>query len=380
MILRRKKTIKVLLLISMSITLMTGCSLKNDIVQKLNVNGVPVSGLYGDKDGKNKNIFYSINDESNIKNVKCKLKDGELNGKCYVTYADGSVQSGNMKDGNWDGKTIVEELDGTTHKIYYSKGVAVGRTVTTYANGQEQQNWYYQDRLLSDWIDTAVETDYREYYNDTYSLIDKCVLVSGKVEKIFQDDNQCIIKIIDQLNNKYYIAYNNGIYKRKSIVIMPHIEVGDDIKIYGFFKELIQNEFVNDEEEDYGFTFPQISALYGEVLGKDYDIYHVPENAYYENILENPYCYVGSEVNISAIVKNIYCDEKDYYCEINSDNNIYYVKIDLEKYVENDLPVPGDSINIKGTLYGNYCKIEKNQGRNEAVTYPLINDPKIEIL
>lgn len=259
----------------------------------------------------------------------------------------------------------------------------MGRVLIETVDGKRKQDWYYDEILISEWTEVAQEHTAAEYYNEIFTFYDECVKVSGVVQDTIQDGNKCVWKVIDDIGQKYYITYDNSIYKKEQVVIMPRVEIGDSVNVYGFYKGIMQSNYKINDDEDYGFSFPNISALYGEVINSEYDAYTVPTQPFeYEDIMENPFCYVNSTVDIIGIVENVYKNDSDsgYYCRLNSNGDIYFLKLNLAKIGEKQLPVYGDKVQVQGKLYGNYCQKIYKENRIETLVFPLINEPDFQIL
>lgn len=386
MLLRKRSIIKTCMIIGVSAVLLGGCvstdSYDNcEVIFK--INGNDFKGTYIEEStSEDMKMFQTVDKDQNIAKVQGTVKNGVLSGTCVLTYLDGSEQTGTMKKGNWDGKTVWVDSNGTTRRIYYKNGEPMGRILIESSDGQRQQDWYYNGVLLSEWVQKAKSYEYRDYYSEIYTYYDECVSVSGQIQKIFKDGDKQVIKIKDDAGNKYYISYNNGIYKKEKVVIMPSVQAGEKITVYGFFKGLMQSTYKNEDEDDYGFSFPEISALYGTVDENEYDVYAVPVwPCEYEDIIDNPYCFVNTKVEITGVIENVYRNDdlSTYYCRVNSNQDIYYIKLDLKELIGSTLPVAGDQISVNGNLYGNYCQKEYDGKEVVVSTFPLINNPKFEL-
>lgn len=311
-----------------------------------------------------------------IKSITGVFSAGELNGSVTVSFMDDRVAKGKCKKGKLQGTIILSLDEDTYQRITYSAGKPVGRTRTYYKDEIVSQDWYYDGELLSDLVDEAVHYNPEDYYLENYEYYDDVVQVRGEVLAVGIENDQCVIKLVDSDGQKYYAVYSNGAYVKESPTIVPAVEVGDTISVYGYFNGVIQNNYTFDAE-DYGFSFPEVKIFYGEIENSSFNVFSSPQKNYsYDEILANPYYYAGDKITVKGIVENFYIsyDKAKVYYKIRTDKGeIYYAVESLDEFEKDELPLTGDSVKIKGKLNGNYRQYSiKMNGTKVADCYPYI--------
>lgn len=301
-----------------------------------------------------------------------KFKDGELSGKITFTFSDGHVETGKVKDKQYNGVFQIIEADGSCQEVRYDSGVRVGRTVFYDASDTVTRiDWYYDNSLLGDLIDDAEKFTAKAYYADPYWYAGLSVKADGTAEMVIQTEEKCIIKLADQDGALYLVTYPNGQYDKELPTIVPSVKAGDKITVYGMFQGISENEIPKDS--DYGYSFPEISAFYAEINGSKRNVFEQPQEPYsYEEICSDPYAFAELEIEVAGTVENVAADYEEMYvnCKVvTEDQEIYFVRLDMEDLDEDDFPLRGETIEVNGTIDGNY--LEK-VSEDEVRLYPLI--------
>lgn len=301
-----------------------------------------------------------------------KFKDGKLSGKTKFTFSDGHVEIGKVKDEQYHGVFQIIETDGSYQKVRYDSGIREGRVVFCDASDTVTHvDWYYDNSLLSDLIDEAKEYTAKAYYADPYWYVGLPVKVTGTVEKVVQTEETCIIKLSDQSGALCLVTYPNGQYDRALPTIVPAVKVGEKVSVYGIFQGISENEIRKDS--DYGYSFPEVSAFYAETEESTINVFEQPKQPYsYEEICTNPYAYAELELEIEGTVENVAADYEEMYvaCKVvTEEKEVYFVRMDIEELDEDDFPVRGETVKVKGTIAGNYGE---RISEDEVRPYPLI--------
>lgn len=342
----------------------------------ISLNDKEFDGIYSGKteDGspEGKGTFSTDEDSEESFTVEGTFKSGDLDGKVEFTFSDGHKEIGKVEDNYYEGAFKIIETDGSYKKVNYNSGKGEGRVISYDASDDVAGvDWYYDGYLISDLIEEAEEYTAEEYYINPYMYVDLTVKVSGTVEDVVQTKDKCIIKLLDKDGALYLVTYPNGIYNKKLPTIVPAAKNGQKMSLYGIFKGITTDKI--SEDADYGYSFPEISAFYGEVQGSKADVFAGAEAPYeYEDICNNPYAYSELKIEVDGIVENVVVNYKDAYvtCKvITEEENIYFARLELENLKKNYFPVKGEKIKVKGTIQGNY---RETTAENEVSLYPLI--------
>ena len=270
-------------------------------------------------------------------------------------YDDGIYMKGTFADNLASGKMKIFKKDGSYKSVIYNKGIPAGFVEYYDADGKWiKQDFYYRNALLSDLIKSSLVPDYSKLFSEEDSYKGKLIKITGIVEMMEESDQSCYFKIKDQKGNKYICQYNNLTFNLEAQTLIPNIDTGDQVTIYGYFQSITRN-IIESDKEDYGFSFPEIDPFYG-VKDEKKEILRNELKFTYKDIYENAYYYFKVNHTWEGKVSNLIYQDKYFIMELelpSQDKIMIYVKKD--KW--NTIPVPGDTVKLEGYVRGYYKRI-----------------------
>lgn len=294
--------------------------------------------------------------------------NGYFDGVGKLTYEDGTVLSGNFSEGVPVGSVILTNSDGAYVRFRCIKGKPYGvckyydKDVAYEAYGEyKAYDWFYGGVLIRDLKKKAKEYNYSDYYGKQTKLEDKVIKLNGTVRSVTEYEADCEVRIEDRDGNNYIIKYNNGTWKVTDFHIVPNLEVGDKVFVWGYLDEVAEYTSINDGAF-YSYVMPFIEPFCVEISGEKLN--RTAFSFDYDDVWKNPYFVGGMDTEISGIVRNIiYNEDKNlFYLKVygnivnGEEKGEYYVSIsDSNKHA---LPAPGDKIVVRGKFNGNYKEQE----------------------
>ena len=347
----------------------------NNLDISLNIKNIK---LYGEYTGGIQNGllqgYGKINtqaNELNIKIIEGNFINGQIDGNVTIIYDNDIIEKVNISQGTLEGKSIIYETDGTFWNVEYSSNQKFGKASLMDRDGNViKQDWYFNDQLISDCIKLALSPDI-DYYYMPENHMGQYVVIDGSVEKIREENEYCILKIIDNKGDKYFVKYYNYIYNMQCSMPIIQMTEGDNVKIYGVFEGIWDNTYIWDEE-DYGKSFPYIQMFYNEVQGVP-NFYSMSfQTDDYKEINSIPVYYTNQLLNLKGRIDDTRIDyvQRKAYCKIITEQQqIYYLEIPFQ----DKFPLKGEKVIIYGNLYGNYKnKIIENGTEIISEVYPLL--------
>ena len=188
---------------------------------------------------------------------------GNLNGTATISYSDGSVITGSFSDGIEEGlfrKTINES---SWEDTFFSEGYVCGNRCLYEDGKQANRELFVNGIPLNDFRKEAVKLSAQVL--DEKSYLDHCIYVEGEVAYVGRDEENCYCRIEDDVLGFVFFRYTDTTGSGSKQAILPNMENGDKVRIYGFYNSYI-DDIVLSDTEGYGYSFPSINPLYGEYI------------------------------------------------------------------------------------------------------------------
>lgn len=319
------------------------------------------------------------------------FQNGEFSGKGQIEYTDGSLLTGSFRSNAANGACTFVNPDHTWRSVKYYDGNPYG-LVKNYSDNDEllSYDWYYNKELISDLKELSEQIDYKELYHQTDSYKNNIIQLTCRVKSVMETETKCYLTLEDSDRNIYLASYNNTTLSRYKQAIIPTLQSGDSIVIYGFYAGLdsISHAASSNNKTSAGYLYPRLEPFYAETT--DRPAFQLNEGTFsYDEIAANPYMCSQQSIRLSGTVLGIYEGSKRYFikfCETSEKSaltdHIYFMSIFKNNC--KTVPAPGDPITVKGMLNGNYKlwlskdSIVEN-GTSDYELYPLIKASKFTI-
>lgn len=343
--------------------------------------------------------YYSGTYSGEIRN---NLPDGE---GIFITDADAPEQftyEGDFKDGLFDGNGLISLDSGISYESKFSSNLPTGRGTLylsdhTYAklscsNGipyglyqlysEEDEiigyDFYYQGELISELLSQADTPDYADIYANPDQFWGEIFKIEGTVSFISENSTECTLRIMDNDGNTYWSDYSNTTFHRWYQAIIPTLQVGDKITLYGFYYGI--DKYVASDDPGYsGFTYPRIDPFYADFLNKPaFDRLNAETD--YETICAYPYHLYRTKITLTGTILNAIMEENasHYYYKLSTDENeIYYISVPIEDL--NAIPLVNDTIKVTGRLAGQYKEISSDALAECLNIFPYLSATKIKV-
>lgn len=353
---------------------------QEEFLYEFSTNNIQYIGIYkgetfaGKPDGEG--IFESGEESPYVFTYEGEFEEGVFWGNGKITYDNGEILSGKFKDGVPNGKMTLLHKDGTYSAARYTYGMPYGSEIRYSEDGEVLgKDFYYDGILLSDWKKDTEDIEYRELYENSKKNYGRLLKLDCTVLNVYENNLYCIFKIKDQEDHVYWGSYSNTAQLKYNQSVMPALEVGDELELYGFFTGITPYNCANDDT-DYGYTFPEIVALTAEKKDVDLDLTKLSKE--YEEILQYPYHYYHVYDDIKMDVEEvIYAGTVSYIKGIDDEGNHYYCQFEVKE--DQTLPIAGDRIRVKGRYNGLYKEYNGEEPQKSAKSYVLIKSEKLKI-
>ena len=332
--------------------------------------------------------------------LKGTWKDGDLQGNIEVELADGSSISTKYKNNQMNGLAVRTYSDKSYMEYRYEKGIPTGRAILYNQDGKIQSvDRYYNSKLISEWCSIAQEVEYKELFSNAEEYQEIPIVFQGEVTDILDDKKTEYVVVKNKENHSVICNYENTLSASQK-TLMPTLEVGDIITVYGFLEQLdiwesedllntytllqidgeefdsleILNELflssrsdeyqssissVNINNTDLYSSIPCMSSFYAEIEEKnDFKIEELDgQNAKeydYENIVHFPMHYSYFRLSDSADLVQMTNDQKKNKCTMvllkTGTNQMYYATFEYETW--EDVPQVGEQIQFDSIIQG----------------------------
>lgn len=319
------------------------------------------------------------------------FQDGEFDGEGQIEYTDGSLLSGTFRSNAASGTCTFVSPDHTWRTVKYDEGNPYG-LVRNYSAEDDlvSYDWYYNKELVSDLKALAEQIRYQELYHHADSYKNDIIQLTCSVQSILETETKCFLVLEDSGHNIYLASYNNTAVSRYKQAIIPTLEPGDTMVLYGFYAGL---DSVSHAIPDSGkaltkYLYPRLEPFYAEKTGEP--AFQLKEGTFsYDEIVANPYMCAQQNVKLTGTVLGTYEGSKRYFIKFRettetgaATDHIYFTSVTKENC--NTIPAPGDRMSVKGTLNGNYKlwlsgdDVVEN-GSADYELYPLIKAVKFTL-
>lgn len=321
------------------------------------INTIKQVGLYeGDTtEGKPSGYGKFTAEEPNYYVYEGEFESGTFEGEGQMVYENGDCLEGKFKSGVPEGKCKLTHTDGSYEIIRYRKGVARGPLVSYSADDEViGKDYYYDGERVSKWIETSKEISYRDLYEHEDEYYGSVLKLNCKVVNVYENLTACHFKVVDENNQIYWGVYSNNIQQEYNQSVMPSLKVGDELELYGFYRGILTYSCPNDDE-DFGYSYPNILPIIGET--KDFDLDYAELSCDYDEVMRFPYHYYLTYTTITGTVDGVIYKDNEHAVKVkDAEGNVYYCILDELMALKEDveLPLPGDKIRYRGRFMGLY--------------------------
>lgn len=334
-------------------------------------------------------IFYYEKNNDEFK-VAGEWYKGNLNGEVKITYANGEYETTNAFAGRFYGE----------RRIYNSEGDLM-------ASG-----WYYGGNDITSLIESAQFTRYEELEKIKISNHEMPVSFTGSVVYVKQYYRWVNVILQDDQGNQYWFEWENELVEKGGQKLIPNVLIGDTLECYGTFEgkqefelQIAQqelgfgikhNEIINEikktDQETKKINVAKMNVVAANKVGEDVftNMGEIPE---YEDLIENPYIFVGADQRVKGeVVDKTYDFEMNrmiLVVESENDKEQYAIGMDF-KYVfnkgyewsEKEKQEVMDTehkllfdrnVDVTGILDGNYVFEQSEKSDADYIILPLVS-------
>lgn len=336
-----------------------------------------------------------------------------FNGKCTISYEDGTIQSVTYKNGLIYKNVMTTYPDGT-YQTFATNGGKPCKKICTYSKEGEllDLDWYHHCKSVKELTAAATFLDYAELLSSPYDYVDLPIKVCGKVDAIYEVSADQYLKIRDEQNHLYLFTYSNASIQPFFSTNIENVSIGDSIEIYGFFDRINDYEdnplslyehtlgyqiaFNNFEkliaDSDFLASVQSFSKIVDKDLEKDIPVF----NAYYwktdktdidpihltfryDEICKYPYYYKDEDLSITGkvVYENVSASSDRVVLLIKKENSseIYGASYKTTDYTS----LLGNTVSCSGLGDGN-CKIPYYNSEVKNMGYALYPNIKVSEL
>ncbi len=296
-------------------------------------------------------------------------ENGLFSGTGTITYEDGRVEVGKFKKGKRNGLCQLCTTDSSYVETRYNSNVPYGNSYIYEDNKIKQVETYSAGELVSDIKKSAVALDSDVIKSKEY--VEQYVYVEGKVVFVGMDDKKCYFRIESESAGMVTGSYDNTYGKKEKQAIMPNMQHGDIVKVYGYYKGMNKNRNLNDSP-GFGYDYMTIQPVYGEIVkSQPVDLLDVD----YETRLENPYLNYYDSCEKTCIVESVFRKGKKFYIKAREKGSnrkeVYYL---LYTGAWEEVFCSGQEIDVTGYYEGQYRMLSgteeyKKQQAEESSDY-----------
>lgn len=335
--------------------------------QKKEYTGIYVGGLKNDKPS-GEGTF--VSDDEKLR-YSGGWKKGKFHGSGTVTYADGAYETGSYEKGKRHGK-IKEYTNENEYSVArYNEDQLYGTRIY-YKDGEEvKTKWYYKGKSVSSIEKKAIKLT-PEVIKDR-SYIDKIVYIEGTVCFSGETSKSEYFRIETDSVGMVVGKWSDALGKYLKQPNMPMMKAGDKVKIYGTYDDITKC-WIYDDKEAYGYEYPEIKPIYGEIVEKA----EKPKNSAtdatleeksdtYQGLLDAPFAQYTRWVSGRYIIKDIIRSGKKIYIQAfpedqkdreESLREIYTLFFNAEG---DEILKAGEVIKVSGYMDGQYKVIKEEE-------------------
>lgn len=328
--------------------------------------------------------------------------DGTFEGEGTLTYADGSVVSGEFLSGEYDGLMTTITTDSEYELAHYAHGVLYGLVRRYSASGALLASDYYiNGESIAPIKESAKTVDYYSLFYEADDYAGKAIQLQGTIVKKLERENSSLFLIRDSAGNDYAVTSIKPDGDTRFLTPdSPLLLVGDKVSICGISTGLYNYDFTStaleaDPENSVPnaaspsasphameFSYPSLRVVSAEVEGlapfdpaapaMDYSLF-LRYGSYYKN---TSYQFAGT-------VREIYLDSKTHSLELmvleeGSQNSVFYVTYSYA--TGESLPLRGQRVEIEGVFQGSKQVLSTDaQGQLAASYYPQLAASRIVV-
>ena len=279
--------------------------------------------------------------------------NGVFDGKGVITYSDGTWEEGSYMGGKRHSMVRQYSSAAEYKENLFDFGKEYGN-VCKFKDGKEESrkliaNGDSVKEIKKEALELTEEVISEKQYADHY------VYVTGTVQYVVEDEYGCSFRMKTDSIGMVTGSFDNTSGKRSRQEIMPNLEKGDRLRVYGFYAGLLKNGMENDSTY-YGFNYFAINPVYGEIVS---DVEYADE---YEGMCKQPYLSTGRRSEREYIVET--CIKTDgkynifaYPAEGGDNEEIYVLYINGH---EDDVFYPGQKLFINGFYAGQYKVMDRS--------------------
>lgn len=292
---------------------------------------------------------------------------GKFSGEGTVIYGDGVKESGQFLKGKRNGEFKKQFSDSEYEITNYSSNVPYG-VCCIYKDGKlKTKDYYYAGEMISSFVKDAKEMKLSEIVEkDT----EKLFCIQSTVLRVSQLEDSCVLLLENSDGSSFMMEYSNNETKKGKQVYMPNVQEGEKIKLYGYYDGEDMYTIVNDSQY-YGGVYPKIRPVWATVIEEDKNISDKPpeEKSEYNDIMKNPYLYVGEIRQFELIIDDVIYSNANgkYYCKahsVRSEEEVYYIR-----KTDEEMPLRGTTLSVSGKINGQYKELQNTEDYLKDIDY-----------
>lgn len=274
-------------------------------------------------------------------------KSGRIFGEGTFRYKDQTWEEGEYEAGMRNGLCRTYTAQNEYTQCLYENDLPYGNTVM-YTDGEiVEKTLLINTRPVEELEQGAVELTQKEIGEK--SCLDSLVCVKGVVRFVSQKPDECYFRVQTEDGLMAAVRYNNTAEAGLTQCVVPNVENGDAVTIFGYYMGFFK---VSDEEDrEYnGFSCLTLNPVYACMT----------EDAGYKNpyseIKKDPYRFSGLSVEENFTVEKWKRKGKNFYIHARktSDDDISHVFVLVYTGDATDIFVPGQVIAVEGYYNGQY--------------------------
>lgn len=197
------------------------------------------------------------------------------------------------------------------------------------------------------------------------------IFFEGTVDTVYEKEDQEYYLIYNEQLGLVLGSHDNQGGNGSKQAFLPNLQAGDRVKIYGYYDGQ-KNNYIADEMKGYGFLFPVIRPVYGELLSDK------TAADSYAHMQKQPYMYYGKAVEDVYVIDHCLKKGKTYYIwarnKAENSTDAVYVLVYQNEDKQDLVFMKGKEINIRGYFSGQYKEEKPEQNYTcSFVMYPEIN-------
>ena len=325
-------------------------------------NGTSYKGSYsGDFANTQPNGIGTFVSQDGTLQYEGQWKKGLFDGEGVITYADGTVEEGSFQKGKRNGRVRLHSSEDNYVETIYEEDVPYARS-DAYKDGAISEVSYYVNATpISDIIEDALPLTQKILDDKSYR--DHYISVEGEIVSVVEDEEICYFRLKSDTVGMVYGSFANTMSMLSHQVLLPNMQKGDHVQIYGYYMGRTKNEN-EDDIEGYGKTYLTVEPYLG--IPKGYNIQNAMDTTYKE-VAKQPYLYSGQSVEGNYVILDVidsgnYCYLK--VCRKGAEKEIYVLNCEWEP---NQILSRGTEIQVSGYYDGQY-KIGEPEEQDETIS------------